>query len=275
MTMDKNSKISGNMFTEKPLKGQHAVITGGSRGIGAAISNYLAHLGADISLTGRTEKTLAEQANYIRNNYKVKVHTALGNMADELDVGRCFESASKELGSVQILVNNAGVGKSAPFHRMETNLWNEIIGLNLTGTYLCTKQVFSEMRESGYGRIVNISSTVGLRGYPYIAAYCASKHGVIGLTRTLALECVKKGITVNAICPGYTDTDLVSEAVDAIVEKTGKERTEIQSEIDNMSPMGRMVTPDEVAETVAWICLPSSASITGQSIVVSGGAVMH
>ena len=275
MTMDKNSKISGNMFTEKPLKGQHAVITGGSRGIGAAISNYLAHLGADISLTGRTEKTLAKQANYIRNNYKVKVHTALGNMADELDVGRCFESASKELGSVQILVNNAGIGKSAPFHRMETNLWNEIIGLNLTGTYLCTKQVFSEMRESGYGRIVNISSTVGLRGYPYIAAYCASKHGVIGLTRTLAPECVKKGITVNAICPGYTDTDLVSEAVDAIVEKTGKERTEIQSEIDNMSPMGRMVTPDEVAETVAWICLPSSASITGQSIVVSGGAVMH
>ena len=275
MTMDKNSKISGNMFTEKPLKGQHAVITGGSRGIGAAISNYLAHLGADISLTGRTEKTLAKQANYIRNNYKVKVHTALGNMADEADVNRCLTSATTELGTVHILINNAGVGKSAPFHRMDTDLWNEIIGLNLTGTYLCTKQVFSEMREMGYGRIVNISSPVGLRGYPYIAAYCASKHGVIGLTRTLALECVKKGITVNAICPGYTDTDLVSEAVDAIVEKTGKERTEIQSEIDNMSPMGRMVTPDEVAETVAWICLPSSASITGQSIVVSGGAVMH
>ena len=275
MTMDKNSKISGNMFTEKPLKGQHAVITGGSRGIGAAISNYLAHLGADISLTGRTEKTLAKQANYIRNNYKVKVHTALGNMADEADVNRCLTSATKELGTVHILINNAGVGKSAPFHRMDTDLWNEIIGLNLTGTYLCTKQVFSEMREMGYGRIVNISSTVGLRGYPYIAAYCAAKHGVIGLTRTLALECVKKGITVNAICPGYTDTDLVSEAVDAIIEKTGKHREEIQSEIDNISPMGRMVTPDEVAETVAWICLPSSASITGQSIVVSGGAVMN
>ena len=275
MTMDKNSKISGNMFTEKPLKGQHAVITGGSRGIGAAISNYLAHLGADISLTGRTEKTLAKQANYIRNNYKVKVHTALGNMADEADVNRCLTSATTELGTVHILINNAGVGKSAPFHRMDTDLWNEIIGLNLTGTYLCTKQVFSEMREMGYGRIVNISSTVGLRGYPYIAAYCASKHGVIGLTRTLALECVKKGNTVNAICPGYTDTDLVSEAVDEIVKMTGKHREEIQSEIDDISPMGRMVTPDEVAETVAWICLPSSASITGQSIVVSGGAVMN
>ncbi len=275
MTMDKKSKISGDMFTEKPLKGQHAVITGGSRGIGAAISNYLAHLGANISLTGRTENTLAEQAQYIRNCYNVEVHTALGNMADEADVNRCFKSAVKELGSVQILINNAGMGKSAPFHRMDNNLWHEIIGLNLTGTYLCTKEVFSEMREKGYGRIVNISSTVGLRGYPYIAAYCASKHGVIGLTRTLALECVKKGITVNAICPGYTDTDLVSEAVDAIIEKTGKHREEIQSEIDNISPMGRMVTPDEIAETVAWICLPSSASITGQSIVVSGGAVMN
>ena len=275
MTMDKKSKISGDMFTEKPLKGQHAVITGGSRGIGAAISNYLAQLGANISLTGRTESTLAEQAQHIRNCYNVEVHTALGNMADEADVNRCFKSAAKELGSVQILINNAGMGKSAPFHRMDNNLWHEIIGLNLTGTYLCTKEVFSEMREKGYGRIVNISSTVGLRGYPYIAAYCASKHGVIGLTRTLALECVKKGITVNAICPGYTDTDLVSEAVDAIIEKTGKHREEIQSEIDNISPMGRMVTPDEVAETVSWICLPSSASITGQSIVVSGGAVMN
>ena len=273
--MDKNSKISGDMFAEKPLKGQHAVITGGTRGIGAAISIYLARLGANISLTGRTEKTLAQQAQQIRSKYKVKVHTAAGNMADEADVNRCLTSATKELGTVHILINNAGVGKSAPFHRMDTDLWNEIIGLNLTGTYLCTKQVFSEMREMGYGRIVNISSTVGLRGYPYIAAYCASKHGVIGLTRTLALECVKKGITVNAICPGYTDTDLVSEAVDEIVKMTGKHRKEIQSEIDDISPMGRMVTPDEVAETVAWICLPSSASITGQSIVVSGGAVMN
>ena len=123
--------------------------------------------------------------------------------------------------------------------------------------------------------IVNISSTVGLRGYPYIAAYCASKHGVIGLTRTLALECVKKGITVNAICPGYTDTDLVNDAIDEIVNKTGRDRDDIQSEIDNMSPMGRMVSPEEVAETVAWVCLPSSASITGQAIVIAGGAVMH
>ena len=273
--MNEPAKITGDMFTEKPLAGQHAMVTGGSRGIGAAISNYLARLGANISLTGRTEETLATQAEHLKSEYRVRAFTALGDMSQELDVERCFTSAVKSLGSIHILINNAGIGKSAPFHRMDPEFWNTIIGLNLTGTFLCTRQVFGAMRDAGFGRIVNISSTVGLRGYPYIAAYCASKHGVIGLTRTLALECVKQGITVNAICPGYTDTDLVSGAVDAIVAKTGRDREDIQSEIDNMSPMGRMVTPDEVAETVAWICLPSSASITGQAIVVAGGSVMH
>jgi len=273
--MTEPAKLTGDMFTKKPLKGQHAVVTGGSRGIGAAVSNYLARLGANISLTGRTDKTLTAQAEHLISEFEVQVFTAIGDMSQEQDVKRCFSEAVETLSSVNILINNAGVGKSAPFHRMDTDFWNTIIGLNLTGTFLCTKQVIGAMRDDGYGRIVNISSTVGLRGYPYIAAYCASKHGVIGLTRTLALECVKKGITVNAICPGYTDTDLVSEAVDAIMNMTGRDRDDIQSEIDNMSPMGRMVNPDEVAETVAWICLPSSMSITGQAIVVAGGAVMH
>jgi NAD(P)-dependent dehydrogenase (short-subunit alcohol dehydrogenase family) len=273
--MTNQAKITGNMFSEKPLKGQHALITGGSRGIGAAISNTLAKLGANISLTGRTEGTLNDQAGALRVHEGVEVFTATGDMSSEADVEKCFAAAAEKLGPVNILINNAGIGKSAPFHRMDTEFWNQTIGLNLTGTYLCTKQVYGTMREAGYGRIVNISSTVGLRGYPYIAAYCASKHGVIGLTRTLALEAVKTGITVNAICPGYTDTDLVSDAVDSIVGKTGRDRDEIQSEIDNMSPMGRMVAPEEVAETVAWICLPSSASITGQAIVVAGGAVMN
>jgi len=273
--MTNQAKITGNMFSEKPLKGQHALITGGSRGIGAAISNTLAKLGANISLTGRTEGTLNDQAGALRVHEGVEVFTTTGDMSSEADVEKCFAAAADKLGPVNILINNAGIGKSAPFHRMDTEFWNQTIGLNLTGTYLCTKQVYGTMREAGYGRIVNISSTVGLRGYPYIAAYCASKHGVIGLTRTLALEAVKTGITVNAVCPGYTDTDLVSDAVDSIVGKTGRDRDEIQAEIDNMSPMGRMVAPEEVAETVAWICLPSSASITGQAIVVAGGAVMN
>ena len=273
--MPNTKKITGDMFTEKPLQGQHAMVTGGSRGIGAAIANILARLGANISLTGRTEETLKEQARQLNSDFGVEAFTAVGDMSQEADVQNCFSSAVGLQGDIAILINNAGIGKSAPFHRMETEFWNQTIGLNLTGTYLCTKQVFGRMRDAGYGRIINISSTVGLRGYPYIAAYCASKHGVIGLTRTLALEAVKKGITVNAICPGYTDTDLVSEAVDSIVGKTGRERDEIQAEIDNMSPMGRMVLAEEVAEATAWLCLPSSASITGQSIVVAGGAVMN
>lgn len=251
------------------------MVTGGSRGIGAAIADYLARLGANISLTGRTEATLIEEAGHLRVHHGVEVFTATGDMALEADVEKCFTGAIEALGPINILINNAGIGKSAPFHRMDAEFWNQIIGLNLTGTFLCTKQAFGPMRDAGYGRIVNISSTVGLRGYPYIAAYSASKHGVIGLTRTLALEAVKKGVTVNAVCPGYTDTDLVSEAVDEIVGKTGRETEDIQSEIDNMSPMGRMVTPEEVAETVAWLCLPSSASITGQAIVVAGGSVMN
>jgi NAD(P)-dependent dehydrogenase (short-subunit alcohol dehydrogenase family) len=180
----------------------------------------------------------------------------------------------KANGPIDILINNAGIGKSAPFHKMDLEFWQATLDLNLTGTFLCTKQVIDGMRERGYGRIVNISSTVGLRGYAYISAYTASKHAVIGLTRSLALEVVKKGITVNAICPGYTETDLVSEAIDNIVDASGRDSSEVKSEIENMSPMGRMVTPEEVAESAAWLCLPSSASITGQAIVVAGGAVM-
>ena len=132
---------------------------------------------------------------------------------------------------------------------MDLNFWKNTLDLNLTGTFLCTQQVYEKMRERGYGRIINISSTVGLRGYPYIAAYTASKHAVIGLTRTLALEAVKKGITVNAICPGYTETDLVSEAIDNIAKTSGRDKANIKTEIENMSPMGRLVTPEEVAES--------------------------
>ena len=160
-------------------------------------------------------------------------------------------------------------------HRMSLEFWEMTIGLNLTGTFLCTGQVYPAMREAGYGRIINISSTVGLRGYPYIAAYSASKHGVVGFTRSLALECATKGVTVNAVCPGYTDTDLVAEAVDNIVEKTGQSADEARAHLAGTSPIGRLITPDEVAETVAWLALPSSAAITGQSIVVSGGSVTN
>ena len=273
MTDSKPSNL-GSLFESKPLKGQHALITGGSRGIGAAISNALAALGADITILARDGEKLKIQSDHLQSEFDAKVFFASANMTSESDIENAFQQAVSANGEIEILVNNAGIGKSAPFHKMDLEFWQATLDLNLTGTFLCTKQVYDGMRQRGYGRIVNISSTVGLRGYPYIAAYTASKHAVIGLTRSLALEAVKKGVTVNAICPGYTETDLVSEAIDNIVDASGRDSEDVKSEIENMSPMGRMVTPEEVAESAAWLCLPSSASITGQAIVIAGGSVM-
>ena len=264
----------GSLFVSKPLKGQHALITGGSRGIGAAISNALAALGADISLLARDTKTLKNQSDHIKSAFGVNVFIASTDITNEKEIENSFRESGNINGTIDILINNAGIGKSMPFHKMDLDFWKKTLDLNLTGTFLCTQQVYKNMRKQGYGRIINISSTVGLRGYPYIAAYTASKHAVIGLTRTLALEAVKKGITVNAICPGYTETDLVSEAIDNIAKTSGRDKENVKKEIENMSPMARFVTPEEVAESAAWLCLPSSASITGQAIVVAGGSVM-
>ena len=269
-----DKKKLGDIFEASPLKGQHALITGGSRGIGAAISNALAALGADISLIARDETSLQIQGDYLKSKFEANISLASADVTVEKEIIKSFKTSVNTNGPVSILVNNAGIGKSMPFHKMDLDFWKKTLDLNLTGTFLCTQQVYQDMRERGYGRIINISSTVGLRGYPYIAAYTASKHAVIGLTRTLALEAVKKGITVNAICPGYTETDLVSEAIENIAKTSGRDKENIKTEIKNMSPMGRLVTPEEVAESAAWLCLPSSASITGQAIVVAGGSVM-
>lgn len=273
MSDSKPPKI-GSLFDSQPLTGQHALITGGSRGIGAAISNILAGMGASITLLARDVGALKQQSDHLQAEFEAKVFYASADMTSEADIVDSFAQSVKANGEIDILINNAGIGKSAPFHKMDLDFWNATLDLNLTGTFLCTKQVYEGMRQRGYGRIVNIASTVGLRGYPYIAAYSASKHAVIGLTRSLALEAAKKGVTVNAICPGYTETDLVSDAIDKIVGVSGRDSSEVKSEIENMSPMGRMITPEEVAESAAWLCLPSSASITGQAIVVAGGAVM-
>ena len=261
--MTEPTKLTGDMFTKKPLKGQHALVTGGSRGIGAAVSNYLARLGANISLTGRTKKTLTAQAEHLISEFEVQVFTAIGDMSQEQDVKRCFSEAVETLSSVNILINNAGVGKSAPFHRMDTDFWNTIIGLNLTGTFLCTKQVIGAMRDAGYGRIVNISSTVGLRGYPYIAAYCASKHGVIGLTRTLALECVKKGITVNAICPGFIATPLAAVGRDRVAET--------QVNFAKSQPWPEFGDGVHIAGAALFLASEDARFVTGEHIVVDGG----
>lgn len=257
----------------KPLAGRHAVITGGGRGIGAAIAEKLARLGADVTVMGRSRGQLEQRAAAIAAAHGVRAVAQPVDLADPAAIEAAF-AATAERGAPAILVNNAGIALAAPFHRTDLALWRQVMDVDLTGAFLCIRQVLPGMTGGGFGRIVNVASTAGLTGYAYVAAYCAAKHGMIGLTRALAREVAKTPVTVNAVCPGYTDTDIVGDAIANIAAKTGRSRDQALSELVAHNPQGRLVQPDEVAEAVAWLCLPSSAAVTGQSIVVAGGELM-
>ncbi len=274
MDSPKPDRPATDRIEGEPCKDRHAAVTGATRGIGAAIAENLARLGAEVTLMGRDEQALAEREAEINGRYGNRAIAARVDVTDQASVESAFAIAREKKGDVAILVNCAGMSGSAPFHRMEMEHWQEMIDTNLTGTFRCARQVFPAMRKAGWGRIVNVASTAGLIGYGYIAAYAASKHGVIGLTRALALEAAKSGVTVNAVCPGYTDTDMVRRAIANIVATTGRTEEEALGELTVYNPQGRLVQPREVAEAVAWLCLSSSASVTGQSIVVAGGEVM-
>jgi NAD(P)-dependent dehydrogenase (short-subunit alcohol dehydrogenase family) len=248
------------------------VITGGGRGIGAAIAQQLAELGARVTLMGRSRDTLEAQACALRA--LADVHCEALDIADAASVAAAFVAAARAFGPVAILVSNAGQAASAPFGKTDPALWQRMLDVNLTGTYLGVRAVLPDMLAAGWGRIVNVASTAGQKGYPYVSAYCAAKHGVIGLTRALALELAHKRITVNAVCPGYTDTDLVRDAVANICAKTGRSEDEARRELARHNPQGRLVQPQEVANAVAWLCLPGAEAITGQAIAVCGGEVM-
>ena len=256
------------MSDDSPLGGRHALVTGGGRGIGAAVAKRLYELGATLTITGRDSARLAETGRTLPGC------RALGmDVTDPAGVARSFASAVKANGAVDILVNNAGAAESAPFASLDLDHWQRMLAVNLTGAYLCTHQVVAGMQRGGWGRIVMIASAAGLKGYRYVAAYCAAKHGVVGLTRALALETARDGITVNAVCPGYTDTDLVARAVETIAKETGRSRREAVEELTRNNPQGRLVTPAEVAATVAWLCVAGSESVTGPAIAVAGGEV--
>ncbi len=199
--------------------------------------------------------------------------TVVLDVTDAPGVGRVFAEIIRTR-TPAILVNNAGGTASAPFTRTTPALWHDTIDLNLNGTFNCTLPVVPAMTEAGYGRIINIASTAGLTPYRYISAYCAAKHAVIGLTRSLALELAPTGVTVNAVCPGFTDTDLVRNSLRDISAKTGSSEEDLLAQYVAHNPQRRLIEPEEVAATVAWLCLPGSQSITGQSIAVAGGEVM-
>ncbi|MGD0640921.1 MAG: SDR family NAD(P)-dependent oxidoreductase [Roseiarcus sp.] len=258
----------------RSLAGRHAVVTGGAKGIGAAVSETLARLGADVTIMGRDAEALRVHAERLRTTYGGRVADVVADVGDPSSIEAAFATATTALGAPAILVNNAGIATSAPFHRIDLDLWNRVLNVDLTGAFLCTRQVLKAMIEAKFGRVINIASTAGHTGYAYVTAYCAAKHGMVGMTRALAIETARTGVTVNAVCPGYTATDIVDKAVETITQKTGRSREEALGDLVAHNPQRRFVQPDEVADAVAWLCLPSSASITGQSILIAGGELM-
>ena len=260
------------MDNARTLAGKHALVTGGARGIGAAIARQLLEAGARVSLVGRSESALTSAVAELRELGEVDGFSA--DVAQGDSVKRAFDQARERFGSIDILVNNAGQAASAPFLKTDEAIWQQMLAVNLTGTFLCTREALPDMLAAKWGRVVNVASTAGLTGYGYVAAYCAAKHGVIGLTRSLALEVATKGITVNAVCPGYTETDIVRDGVANIVAKTGRTEEQAHAELAAGNPQKRLVQPIEVAGTVLWLCLPASGAMNGQSLAVAGGEVM-
>ncbi|MGH8265263.1 MAG: SDR family NAD(P)-dependent oxidoreductase [Steroidobacteraceae bacterium] len=253
------------------LSAHHAVVTGASRGIGAAIARELAGAGAAVTLLGRSRTTLEAISAGFGGARTFCQEADVAN-ADSVRTG--IASARAALGPITILVNNAGQAESAPLGKTSDALWQRLIAVNLSGAFYCMRESLPDMLEAGFGRIVNIASTAGLTGYAYVGAYCASKHGVIGLTRAIARETARRNITVNAVCPGYTDTEIVRDAVANVTAKTGRSEEQALSELVSNNPQGKLIAPEEIATTVLWLCSPGSESITGQSIAVAGGEVM-
>ena len=261
------------MTTQRTLAGRHAVVTGGSRGIGAAVAESLAREGAALTLMGRDVAALTARAAELTLRHAVRALPVACDVADADAVARAFDAARTELGDVHVLVANAGEGASAPIAQTSRATWDRMLAVNLTGAFLCVQQVLPAMRAARDGRIVLVASTAALKGYPRTAAYAASKAGLLGLARALAAETARDGVTVNAVCPGYTETDMARSAIDNLVT-AGRTPEDARRALERLNPRGTLVQPAEVASTIAWLCSPDASAITGQTIVVAAGEVM-
>ena len=253
------------------LRGQHAVVTGGGSGLGAAIAAAIAAEAASVTLMSRTAASIESHAASLATTSGARVRAVTCDVTDAESVARAFEIAVSALGPVHVLINNAGHVDAAPLGQTTLQSWERTIAVNLTGTFLCIQQVLPAMLKAQRGRIVNIASTAGRRGYALVAAYCAAKHGVVGLTRALAAETSASGVTVNALCPGYIDgTPMLEAAVANVVRATGKTIDQAHATLAKRSPGGRLATLAEVTGAIVRLCLPEAAGTTGQAIVVGG-----
>ena len=261
----------GAAESKRSLSGRHALVTGGARGIGEATARALLAHGARVTILGRDADALSHTVDVLHSSGAIG--SVRADVSDAGAVATAFADARRQAGLIDILINNAGAAESAPFRKTDAALWRRMMAVNLDGTFYCIREALPAMTESGWGRIVNVVSTAGLVGYRYVSAYCAAKHGVVGLTRALALETATLGVTVNAVCPGYTDTDMTTRTIQNIVARTGAAPDEVLATLTAQNPQKRLLTPDEVAHTIVWLCTPGSESITGQAIAVAGGEV--
>jgi NAD(P)-dependent dehydrogenase (short-subunit alcohol dehydrogenase family) len=251
------------------LDRRHVLITGGGTGIGAAIARALAGEGAALSLVGRRKQPLDAMAAELP-----KAVAIVADISKQSDCAAMADRARAAFGPIDIVIANAGMASSAPAAKIDLSAWQQAIDVNLTGSFLTVSAALADVTRTpaeGVRRIVFIASTAGLKGYPYVAAYCAAKHGVVGLMRALSAELAAKGVTVNAVCPGFTDTPLLDSAIDKIAGKTGRSAGQSRAELAKDNAHGRLITPEEVAQTVLWLCSPGAGSINGQAIAVTGG----